>query len=108
MTENNPSQKTTERRRAGGKTRPRGRMSSDLLVVAAYLSGAVCIVLFTLSIGWIVVWKYVLAKMPFIQELFDLKPKPPGSATSDGKDAKSISFQSRYESYRRVGGWRSL
>ncbi|TMW69666.1 hypothetical protein Poli38472_001822 [Pythium oligandrum] len=70
---------------------------AELLVTAAYLSGAVCIVLFTLSVGWIVVWKFVLAKMPFVQELFDLKPKP---VATDDKE-KSISFQERYQSYRR-------
>ncbi|KAJ0389862.1 hypothetical protein P43SY_010462 [Pythium insidiosum] len=78
---------------------------SELLIMGAYLSGAVCIVLFTLSIGWIVVWKFVLAKMPFIQELFDLKPKSASAtataAAEDAEKPKSISFQQRYEAYRR-------
>ncbi|GLD95571.1 hypothetical protein PINS_up004248 [Pythium insidiosum] len=77
---------------------------SELLIMAAYLSGAVCIVLFTLSIGWIVVWKFVLSKMPFIQELFDLKPKsaaPTAAKPGDDEKPKSISFQQRYEAYRR-------
>ncbi|RLN45792.1 hypothetical protein BBJ28_00020259 [Nothophytophthora sp. Chile5] len=72
-------------------------MSLELVVTAAYLSGAVCIVLFTLALGWIVVWKCVLAKMPFVQELFDLKPKKPST-----HDEKSISFQDRYQAYKRV------
>ncbi|OWZ01892.1 hypothetical protein PHMEG_00026646 [Phytophthora megakarya] len=69
----------------------------ELVVTGAYVSGAVCIVLFTLSISWLVVWKCVLAKMPFIQELFDLKPKKPSA-----HDEKSISFQDRYQAYKRV------
>ncbi|RLN98862.1 hypothetical protein BBJ28_00008023 [Nothophytophthora sp. Chile5] len=77
--------------------RARVAMSLELVVTAAYLSGAVCIVLFTLALGWIVVWKCVLAKMPFVQELFDLKPKKPST-----HDEKSISFQDRYQAYKRV------
>ncbi|GMF30410.1 unnamed protein product [Phytophthora lilii] len=69
----------------------------ELVVTGAYVSGAVCIVLFTLTISWLVVWKCVLAKMPFIQELFDLKPKKPSA-----HDEKSISFQDRYQAYKRV------
>jgi hypothetical protein len=69
----------------------------ELVVTGAYVSGAVCIVLFTLSISWLVVWKCVLAKMPFVQELFDLKPKKPSA-----HDEKSISFQDRYQAYKRV------
>ncbi|KAG2808802.1 hypothetical protein PC129_g15244 [Phytophthora cactorum] len=38
----------------------------------------------------------VLAKMPFIQELFDLKPKKPSA-----HEEKSISFQDRYQAYKR-------
>ncbi|KAE9094789.1 hypothetical protein PF005_g17504 [Phytophthora fragariae] len=38
----------------------------------------------------------VLAKMPFVQELFDLKPKKPSA-----HDEKSISFQDRYQAYKR-------
>lgn len=78
----------------------------DVVVMGAYLSGAVAIVLFTLSIGWILVWKYVLAKMPFIQELFDLKPKNSAQSQSqhaeDNKTKAPLSFQDRYESYKRV------
>lgn len=78
----------------------------DVVVMGAYLSGAVAIVLFTLSIGWILVWKYVLAKMPFIQELFDLKPKNSNQSQSqhaeDDKTKAPLSFQDRYESYKRV------
>lgn len=88
--------------------------SGELFVMAAYLSGAVCIVLFTLSVGWIIVWKLVLSKMPFIQELFDLKPTnaagAPASATSEHEDSESIpdsgskpvSFQDRVEATKRV------
>lgn len=85
--------------------------SDELFVMAAYLSGAVCIVLFTLSMGWIIVWKLVLSKMPFIQELFDLKPaNAPASATSahedgesiPGNGSKAISFQDRVEATKRV------
>lgn len=72
----------------------------DVVVMGAYLSGAVAIVLFTLSIGWILVWKYVLAKMPFIQELFDLKPK--NSGQNQHAEEAPLSFQDRYESYKRV------
>ncbi|ETI44748.1 hypothetical protein F443_10573 [Phytophthora nicotianae P1569] len=68
----------------------------ELVATGAYVSGAVCIVLFTLTISWLVVWKCVLAKMPFIQELFDLKPKKPSA-----HDEKSISFQDRYQAYKR-------
>ncbi|KAL4139566.1 hypothetical protein PRNP1_003346 [Phytophthora ramorum] len=68
----------------------------ELVVTGAYVSGAVCIVLFTLTISWLVVWKCVLAKMPFVQELFDLKPKKPSA-----HDEKSISFQDRYQAYKR-------
>lgn len=68
----------------------------EIILVGAYVSGAVCIVLFTLSISWLVVWKCVLAKMPFIQELFDLKP-----TTQSVHDEKSISFQDRYQAYKR-------
>lgn len=83
--------------------------SDELFVMAAYLSGAVCIVLFTLSMGWIIVWKLVLSKMPFIQELFDLKPAS-ASATSahedgesiPGSGSKTISFQDRVEATKRV------
>ncbi|RMX63251.1 hypothetical protein KXD40_006433 [Peronospora effusa] len=67
-----------------------------LVVTGAYVFGAVCIVLFTLTISWLVVWKCVLAKMPFIQELFDLKPKK-----LSAHDEKSISFQDRYKAYKR-------
>uniref|UniRef100_M4BVK4 Uncharacterized protein n=1 Tax=Hyaloperonospora arabidopsidis (strain Emoy2) TaxID=559515 RepID=M4BVK4_HYAAE len=69
----------------------------ELAVTGIYVSGAVCIVLLTLSISWLVVWKCVLSKMPFIQELFDLTPKKPSTL-----DAKSISFQDRYQAYKRV------
>uniref|UniRef100_A0AAV1V1Y5 Uncharacterized protein n=1 Tax=Peronospora matthiolae TaxID=2874970 RepID=A0AAV1V1Y5_9STRA len=68
----------------------------ELAVTGIYVSGAVCIVLLTLSISWLVVWKCVLSKMPFIQELFDLTPKKPSTL-----DAKSISFQDRYQAYKR-------
>ncbi|KAG7390285.1 hypothetical protein PHYPSEUDO_008423 [Phytophthora pseudosyringae] len=74
----------------------------ELVVTGAYVSGAVCIVLFTLTISWLVVWKCVLAKMPFVQELFDLKQKQ-----SAAHDEKSISFQDRYEAYKRVRQWLS-
>lgn len=78
--------------------------SSELFVMAAYLSGAVCIVLFTLALGWIIVWKCVLSKMPFVQELFDLKP----SGIRDGADVAAessslpLSFQERVAAARRV------
>ncbi|KAG6969883.1 hypothetical protein JG687_00002930 [Phytophthora cactorum] len=68
----------------------------ELVVTGAYVLGAVCIVLLTLTISWLVVWKCVLAKMPFIQELFDLKPKKPSA-----HEEKSISFQDRYQAYKR-------
>ncbi|DAZ97644.1 TPA: hypothetical protein N0F65_003962 [Lagenidium giganteum] len=73
----------------------------DVLVMAAYLSGAVGIVLFTLSVGWIVVWKCVLSKMPFVQELFDLKPKPVNDSAKGDVAAPSLSFQDRFAAYRR-------
>ncbi|CEG36231.1 uncharacterized protein PHALS_00550 [Plasmopara halstedii] len=68
----------------------------EMVLAGAYVSGAVCIVLLTLTISWLVVWKCVLAKMPFIQELFDLKPK-----TQTVLEEKSISFQDRYQAYKR-------
>ncbi|TDH70265.1 hypothetical protein CCR75_001636 [Bremia lactucae] len=68
----------------------------EIVVAGAYVFGAVCIVLFTLSLSWLVVWKCVLAKMPFIQELFDLQPKK-----TPAHDDKSISFQDRYQAYKR-------
>jgi hypothetical protein len=71
--------------------------AEEAIVTLTYLAGAVCIVLVTLSVGWILVWKCVLAKMPFVQELFDLKPKKPSA-----HDEKSISFQDRYQAYKRV------
>uniref|UniRef100_K3X3M4 Uncharacterized protein n=1 Tax=Globisporangium ultimum (strain ATCC 200006 / CBS 805.95 / DAOM BR144) TaxID=431595 RepID=K3X3M4_GLOUD len=98
--------------------------AEELFVMAAYLSGAVCIVLFTLAVGWIIVWKCVLSKMPFVQELFDLKPTKPAlppprssaskSSSSDDNSAdederligtadssKPISFQDRVEASKR-------
>ena len=69
----------------------------EVVITGAYVSGAICIVLLTLSISWLVVWKCVLAKMPFIQELFDLKPT---NMTTHAK--KSLSFQDRYQAYKRV------
>lgn len=80
----------------------------ELFVMAAYLSGAVCIVLFTLSVGWIIVWKLVLSKMPFIQELFDLKPATASANSNAHEDVESIpgtkpiSFQDRVEATKRV------
>lgn len=104
--------------------------SGELFVMAAYLSGAVCIVLFTLSVGWIIVWKCVLSKMPFVQELFDLKPTKPHnlsaagakasvgdnnednsvdedddlipSSTHSSDSSKAISFHDRVEASKRV------
>jgi hypothetical protein len=73
-------------------------MATDILVMA--------IVLLTLSIGWIVVWKCVLSKMPFIQELFDLKPTKKDHEQHSKKDKTnskpSISFEDRYQLYRKV------
>lgn len=71
----------------------------ELFVTLTYLAGAVFIVLITLAIGWILVWKCVLAKMPFVQELFDLKPT---KSKLDGD--KSLSFEERYAQYKRVRG----
>lgn len=72
--------------------------AEEAIVTLTYLAGAVCIVLVTLSVGWILVWKCVLAKMPFIQELFDLKPHTHNKL--DGR--KSLSFEERYAQYKRV------
>ncbi|TYZ59819.1 hypothetical protein PybrP1_004389 [[Pythium] brassicae (nom. inval.)] len=72
---------------------------SELFVMAAYLSGAVCIVLFTLALGWIIVWKCVLSKMPFVQELFDLKPS--GVSGPASENSTSLSFQERVAAARR-------
>jgi len=65
------------------------------VLMAAYLFGALCIVLLTLSIGWIVVWKCVLARMPFIQELFDL------NATEKSRDkGDTKTFEDRFQQYK--------
>jgi hypothetical protein len=71
--------------------------AEEAIVTLTYLAGAVCIVLVTLSVGWILVWKCVLAKMPFVQELFDLKPH---AHKPDAR--KSLSFEERYAQYKRV------
>ncbi|CCI10987.1 unnamed protein product [Albugo candida] len=74
-------------------------MAHAWVLITAYLSGAVCIVLLTLTLGWIVVWKCVLAKMPFIQELFDLHPKH--CHKDPIHEPPSLSYQQRYKAYRR-------
>lgn len=71
--------------------------AEEAVVTVTYLAGAVLIVLATLSVGWILVWKCVLAKMPFVQELFDLKPR---KSKLDGQ--KLLSFEERYAQYKRV------
>ena len=73
----------------------------ELVLTGVYVAGAVCIVLLTLSISWLVVWKCVLSKMPFVQELFDLTPENPSAVDV----VKSISFQDRYQAYKRVSEW---
>lgn len=78
-------------------------MAHAWVLITAYLSGAVCIVLLTLTLGWIVVWKCVLAKMPFIQELFDLHPKH--CHKDPIHEPPSLSYQQRYKAYRRVSAF---
>ena len=53
----------------------------EYIAAGLYLLGSIAIVIVTLCIGWIVVWKFVLSKIPFIQELFELNTPPNGIAS---------------------------
>jgi hypothetical protein len=67
----------------------------SILSRLVYFIGAICIVLVTLSIGWILVWKYMLSKMNFVRELLDLNsPKQAATATPP------TSFDERFRQYK--------
>ncbi|ETV96039.1 hypothetical protein H310_10687 [Aphanomyces invadans] len=65
----------------------------------AYVLGAIGILLVTLSVGWITVWKFLLSKISFIRELLDLNPAKPTPAASDTPQPPT-SFDDRLRQYK--------
>ncbi|OQS07860.1 hypothetical protein THRCLA_20045 [Thraustotheca clavata] len=65
---------------------------SSAIVRGAYLVGAVGIVLITLAIGWICVWKFMLSRMKLVRELLDLNSTTPL--------APQASFDERLKQYK--------
>jgi hypothetical protein len=47
-------------------------LGSPLVVGGLYTIGSLAIVCGTLLLGWILVWRCLLVKMPFVREIFDL------------------------------------
>ncbi|KDO22975.1 hypothetical protein SPRG_11822 [Saprolegnia parasitica CBS 223.65] len=70
-------------------------MDGAVVVRAMYFVGAVCIVLVTLALGWVVVWKLMLSKMKLVRELLDLNPP-----TSPPPASKPASFDERLKQYK--------
>ncbi|KAF0701324.1 Aste57867_8174 [Aphanomyces stellatus] len=69
------------------------------LTRGAYVLGAICIVLLTLALGWIIVWKFLLSKIKFIRELLDLNPtKPAGPTAADAQ--RPTTFDERLRQYK--------
>ncbi|OQR94046.1 hypothetical protein ACHHYP_01902 [Achlya hypogyna] len=65
-------------------------------VRAVYFVGAICIVLVTLAIGWVAVWKLMLSKMKIVRELLDLNPPTTSAPPAD----KPASFDERLQQYK--------
>ena len=47
-------------------------LGNPLLVAGLYTVGSFAIVVGTLFVGWMLVWRCLLVKMPFVREIFDL------------------------------------
>ena len=47
-------------------------LGNPLLVGGLYTVGSFAIVVGTLFVGWMLVWRCLLVKMPFVREIFDL------------------------------------
>ncbi|ETV79760.1 hypothetical protein H257_06990 [Aphanomyces astaci] len=65
-----------------------------------YVFGAICILLVTLSLGWITVWKFLLSKISFIRELLDLNPSNPAPPPTSDATLVPTSFDERLRQYK--------
>ncbi|KAH9138196.1 hypothetical protein AeRB84_017448 [Aphanomyces euteiches] len=78
---------------------PREREMDDYVMRAAYVAGAMSIVLVTLALGWVTVWKLLLSRISFIRELLDMNPKKPAAPTPS-TSRKPTSFDERLREYK--------